>query len=321
MPSRSEQYREDLRRCREILRAGSKSFHAASLFLPRRVRGPTSVLYAFCRVSDDAVDLVSPRRAPEAIARMRARLEGVYAGTPDDDPVDRAFSVVVRRFGLPRALPEAMLDGFAWDVEGRRYDTVEALHGYCARVAATVGVMMTVLMGRRDPGALARACDLGVAMQLTNICRDVGEDARNGRVYLPTRWLDEAGVDVEGFLREPRFTKPLGEVIERTLREADRLYARSDAGVAMLPRDCRMAIRAARLLYSNIGTELRRRGCDSVTTRAVVPGASKLKLLARANAALLSASRAPRAGDPPALEAVQFLLDAVTNERVGGEGP
>ena len=305
-----DRYDDDVLRCREILRAGSKSFFAASLFLPRRVRGPASVLYAFCRVADDAVDLVSPKHAPEAIARMRERLEKLYAGDPNDNPVDRALAVVVKRFALPRAIPEAMLDGFVWDVEGRRYADLVTLQGYCARVAATVGAMMTVLMGERAAGVLARACDLGVAMQLTNICRDVGEDARNGRVYLPTDWLEEAGVDVEAFLRTPTFTAPLGAVIERTLKEADRLYARSDAGVAMLPRDCRMAIRAARLLYSNIGEEVRRRGCDSVTTRAVVPGRRKLGLLARAYGAFFSSSRRPQAGDPAALPAVQFLVDA-----------
>ena len=303
-----DRYEDDVRRCREILRAGSKSFFAASLFLPSRVRGPASVLYAFCRVADDAVDLVSPKHAPEAIARMRERLGKLYAGDPNDNPVDRALAVVVKRFALPRAIPEAMLDGFVWDVEGRRYADLESLQGYCARVAATVGAMMTVLMGERAPGVLARACDLGVAMQLTNICRDVGEDARNGRVYLPTDWLAEAGVDVEAFLRTPTFSAPLGAVIERTLQEADRLYARSDAGVAMLPRDCRMAIRAARLLYSNIGEEVRRRGGDSVTARAVVPGGRKLGLLARAYGAWFSASRGPQAGDPAALPALIWTL-------------
>jgi phytoene synthase len=311
-----DRYEDDVQRCREILRAGSKSFYAASLFLPPRVRAPASVLYAFCRVADDAVDLVSPKHAPEAVARMRERLGQIYAGEPNDSPVDRALSVVVRRHSLPRLIPDAMLDGFEWDVEGRRYADMASLQGYCARVAATVGAMMTLLMGRREPGVLARACDLGVAMQLTNICRDVGEDARNGRVYLPGDWLAEAGVDAEALLRAPTFSAPLGAVIERTLKEADRLYERSADGVAMLPRDCRMAIRAAALLYSNIGEELRRRGGDSVSSRAVVPGGRKLGLLARSFGAWFTADREPKGGDAPALPAVQFLLDAVSADGV-----
>ncbi len=309
MPAPADTYDDDARRCREILREGSKSFHAASLFLPSRVRGPASVLYAFCRVADDAVDLVAPSAAPAAIEGLRRRLDGIFGGAPADDPIDRALSVVVDRFSMPRTPLDALLEGFVWDVEGRRYADMTALHGYCARVAAAVGVMMTVLMGRRAPGVLARACDLGVAMQLTNICRDVGEDARNGRVYLPLDWLFEEGLDADGLVSRPRYTPALGRVVERVLAEADRLYARSDRGVPMLPRDCRAAIRAARLLYSSIGTEVRRRGGDSVSARAVVPGRRKARLLARSFAAPLSASAVPAVDEAPALPAVRFLLE------------
>lgn len=308
MLARADRYDEDVARCRAILREGSKSFHAASLLLPPRVRGPASVVYAFCRVADDAVDTVSPRQAPEALERLRARLERAYAGAPQDHPVDRAFATVIERHAMPRAVPEALLEGFAWDVEGRRYEDLSGVLAYSARVASAVGVMMTVLMGRREPAVLARACDLGAAMQLTNICRDVGEDARNGRVYLPLAWLREAGVDVEAWLREPAFTPAVGAVIERVLREADGLYARADLGVPMLPRDCRPSIRAARLLYADIGRVVRARGCDSVGSRAVVSRARKLGLVVKASWARFSADREPQAGDPPPLDEVRFLL-------------
>ncbi|MEZ4392244.1 MAG: phytoene/squalene synthase family protein [Polyangiales bacterium] len=308
----AERHAEDVARCREILRAGSKSFYAASLFLPSRVRGPASVIYAFCRVADDAVDLVSPAKAPAALERMRARLERVYADRPDDHPVDRALSVVVQRARLPREVPEALLEGFQWDVDARSYESLDELLGYCARVASTVGVMMTLLMDRRDHGVIARACDLGAAMQLTNICRDVGEDARNGRVYLPHAWLREVGVEPEALVARPVHSEALGAVVARALAEADALYRRADLGVAMLPRDCRVAIRAARLLYSEIGAVVRRRGDDGVTSRAVVSIGRKLWLLGRASFAAFSPSAAPAPSDPPPLDAVRFLLDPVT---------
>lgn len=301
-------YDEDVRRCREILRAGSKSFHAASLFLPARVRGPASVLYAFCRVADDAVDLVSPKHAPEAVARMRERLGKIYAGEPNDTPVDRALSVVVKRYDLPRAIPEAMLDGFEWDVEGRRYANMESLQGYCARVAATVGVMMTVLMGRRDPGVLARACDLGVAMQLSNIARDVGEDAAMGRLYLPRAWMRDAGLDPEAWLAHPLHSPALAGVVRRLLDAADELYARVGSGVAELPLACRPGINAARFLYAEIGHEVARRGLDPLAGRAVVSRRRKLVGLARALLLLR-----PRKDwvPPPPLPANAFLVHAV----------
>ena len=149
-------------------------------------------------------------------------------------------------------------------------------------MAGTVGLMMTLVMGRREPDVLARACDLGVAMQLTNIARDVGEDARRGRLYLPGEWLDAAGVDRDAFLAHPTPTRAIRAVTARLLDEASRLYATSDAGIAQLPRDCRTAIRAARLVYSAIGESIRRADFDSVTRRAVVPLRRKLWLVFRA---------------------------------------
>ena len=104
--------------CRAAIRTGSKSFHAASLLLPRKVRDPAIALYAFCRLADDAVDLSNGK--PKALARLRARLDAAYAGRPYDDPADRCFAEMIERHGMPRALPEALIEGFAWDAEARR---------------------------------------------------------------------------------------------------------------------------------------------------------------------------------------------------------
>ena len=168
------------------MRGGSKTFFAASLLLPARVRAPASALYAFCRLADDEIDLGSdPQRA---MAGLHRRLDHVYAGRPQPIDADHALAAVVHRFAIPRAMLDALLDGFVWDTQGRRYETLEDVHAYGARVAGAVGAMMALVMGTRDSAALARACELGVAMQLTNIARDVGEDARNGRLYLPRAW-------------------------------------------------------------------------------------------------------------------------------------
>ncbi|WP_414833759.1 phytoene/squalene synthase family protein [Afifella sp. YEN Y35] len=264
--------------CRELIRTGSRTFFAASLLLPPAVRAPAYALYGFCRLSDDAVDLSNGKA--EALDRLRARLDAVYAGRPAAVPADRAFAEMVLCYGLPRALPEALLDGFAWDVEGRRYETIGELNAYAARVAGTVGAMMTVLMGECDYPVLARACDLGVAMQLTNIARDVGEDARAGRIYLPLEWMHEAGIDPDLWLENPGFSPELGSVIQRLLDYADVLYLRAASGIARLPWRCRPAIRAACYLYAEIGRELERRGLDSVSSRTVVPASRKAFLLA-----------------------------------------
>ena len=270
----------DLAACRALLRKGSKSFSLASLLLPQRVREPAAAIYAFCRVADDLVD--EGEGGDDVLQQLYRRLDRAYDGRPEDDPVDRAFSSVVRFHDIPKEVSAALLEGFAWDAQGRQYETIEDVQAYSARVAGTVGVMMTLLMGPRDAPTLERACDLGVAMQLTNIARDVGEDARNGRVYLPTTWLRDAGVEREAFLADPAFRPEVAIVIRQLLERAEFLYARSDAGIAMLPTDCRAAIRAARLIYSEIAHELQRRGLDSLSQRTVVGKGRKLWLVLRA---------------------------------------
>ena len=287
-PSPDQGYRADLAACRTLLRGGSRSFHAASLLLPRSVRDPATALYAFCRLADDAIDQDSGRLA--ALARLRERLARAYDGRPLPIPADRALAAVLARFAIPRELPEALLEGFAWDAAGRRYETLSDLTAYAVRVAGTVGAMMAMLMGVRAPQVVARACDLGVAMQFSNIARDVGEDAAAGRLYLPVQWLREAGIDPDAWLARPTFSPALGGVVQRLLAEAEALYARAGSGVRRLPLGCRPGIGAARLLYAEIGHEVLRRGGDSVGGRAVVLGAPQIE---HCSAAALRKPRCP----------------------------
>lgn len=298
--------------CRAALREGSYTFFAASLLLPKAVREPASALYAFCRLADDAVDNAADTGAAKhaAVARLRARLDAAYSGVPypaQSVAADRALAAVVAHFEIPRTLLDALLEGFEWDADGKRYDTLEDLQTYAARVAGTVGAMMAVLMGVRSPEGLARACDLGVAMQLSNIARDVGEDARLGRLYLPQQWLREAGVDPQAWLAKPVFNPAVASVVQRLLDVAEGLYNEVGAGVAQLPLACRPGINAARFLYAEIGHEVARRGMDSVSQRAVVPRARKVWLLA---GALINLIPQPSAQAAPCLPANQFLVDA-----------
>jgi 15-cis-phytoene synthase len=315
----------DFERLRTLMRNGSKSFFAASLLLPGRVRGPATALYAFCRLADDAIDVGADPLA--AMSELRCRLDALYDGRPHAIDADRALAAVVHRHAIPRALPDALLEGFLWDTQQRRYDTLEDLQDYAARVAGTVGAMMALVMGARSASALARACDLGVAMQLTNIARDVGEDARAGRLYLPRQWLAEAGVDAEAWLRAPDFNPGIAQAVQRLLQAAADLYRRSEHGLAELPRDCRPAICAARLVYAEIGDQLERDGLDSVSHRVVVSRQRKLALMARAATAAVTPRSAPRQA-LPVLPAVRYLVDAAAwpepllpARRAGGTRP
>ncbi len=299
----------DIACCRGLLRTGSRSFHAASFLLPSRVRDAATALYAFCRVADDAIDHGGGAAALDA---LHARLCRIYAGSPIDAAPDRAFAAVVQACAIPQALPEALLEGFEWDVTGRPCDTLADVQAYSARVAGTVGVMMAMIMDVREPWTLGRAADLGIAMQLSNIARDVGEDAAAGRLYLPRAWMDAAGIDVARFLRRPRYTPRLAGVVARLLDAAEASYARADAGIERLPLSCRQGIRAARLLYAEIGHEVRRRGCDSVTARAVVPPRRKLTVFMR------SLAGAPQPAAPVGAESTEqarFLVTAAAAAR------
>jgi 15-cis-phytoene synthase len=303
----------DIAACRNLLRGGSRTFFAASLVLPRSVSDPAIALYAFCRLADDAVDLDGGRL--DAVDRLRDRLSRAYSGKPLPSPADRAFAEVVARFAIPRALPEALLEGLAWDAEGRRYETLDALLEYAVRVAGTVGAMMSLLMRRREPSVVARACDLGIAMQLTNIARDVGEDARAGRLYLPMQWLREEAIDPEAWLADPQYDMRIGKVVGRMLGVADTFYRRSIAGIGALPGSCRPGIHAARLIYAEIGREVERSGLDSVSRRAIVPGSRKLRLLADALARSFGAHGVVTHHVEPA---ARLLVEAVASSHPAG---
>jgi 15-cis-phytoene synthase len=307
LPAQAMDY--DLAACRALMRGGSKTFFAASLLLPTRVRAPASALYAYCRLADDAIDLGADPLLE--MQQLQTRLDAIYDGRPGAADADRALCQVVHRHAIPRALLDALLDGFLWDAQGRRYETLADTQAYGARVAGTVGAMMALVMGSRSSTAVARACELGVAMQLTNIARDVGEDARNGRLYLPRQWLREEGVDADAWLQNPVFNPGVARCIGRLLDAADALYQRAEHGISELPLDCRPAIQAARLVYAEIGHQLERDGLDAINHRTVVSKRRKLALIAvSAGTAFLPPQQA--LADTAPLPAVQFLVDAVT---------
>jgi phytoene synthase len=277
------------------------------------VRDPALALYAFCRVADDEVDEVgAPCDQASAVLRLGERLEEIYAGRPRNAPSDRAFAAVVEDFEMPRELPEALLEGLAWDASGRRYQTLSELQAYSARVASAVGAMMCVLMRVRDPDALARACDLGLAMQMSNIARDVGEDARAGRLFLPLDWLADEGIDPEAFLADPIPNPGIRRCTERLLKRADRLYWRAATGVRLLPFDCRPGIMAAGRIYAAIGTAVEKAKFDNITRRAHTTRGRKIWLMAGSTLSATTFSIlpvSPRVHAKPEPE-VAYLVDA-----------
>ena len=260
--------------CAATLAKHSKSFALAGKLLPRQARRDAAVLYTYCRLADDAIDLAEPAAQPAALAQLRRDLQSVYRGEPQEDVRLRAFQELATRCRLPREYPEELLAGFGMDSAGTQYDTLDDLLLYCHRVAGVVGLMMCHVLGVSDARALKNAAHLGIAMQLTNICRDVAEDWRLGRLYLPLALLRQCG---SGALNGS-----VAIVTRQLLREAERFYQSGDAGIIALPLRAAFSVRAARLIYSAIGARIRQRHFDALSTRAVVPLTQKLLLVCKA---------------------------------------
>lgn len=282
---------------RTMIRKGSRSFAGAAALLPPATRDSVYMLYAWCRHCDDRIDFQDhghggPGASGGAAARLRQlrdETDRALAGKPVEDPAFAALQRVVREHRIDPRHPFELLDGFAMDVENRRYRTLDDTLEYCYHVAGVVGVMMAHVMGAHEPDALDRASDLGLAFQLTNIARDVADDASAGRVYLPVRWLEEAGVPADGVL-DPQHRNGLAEVVRRLLGEAERYYESAEMGLRWLDPRCAWSIAAARRIYREIGRVVEERGAAAWDERTVIPSRRKALLALRGGIDMLAAS-------------------------------
>lgn len=268
--------------CRERIRDGSKSFSLAARFFEPETRDAACFLYGWCRHADDQVDQTMNLRVQEdRLRELEARTREVYDTSVDvTHPVYVALRELVMTYRIPDHYPLELLNGLAMDVRRERYETLSDLTLYCYRVAGTVGLMMSHAMGVSNESALRHATDLGIAMQLTNIARDVFEDAEMGRVYLPLQWLDEAGVP-ENQVRNPHYRSALVGVVRRLLDAAEGFYRSGNAGLRYLPFRASFAVGAASEVYASIGRLVEQRGVRAWETRAVVSPLGKLKAVLR----------------------------------------
>jgi phytoene synthase len=261
--------------CESITAVNSRSFHLASRLLPEEKRRAARALYAFCRVTDDIVD----RAQDDAHDRLSVwRRRATADHPPVDDLVAIAWSDARLRFNVPIRYAEQLIDGVARDFEPVRYETFEELAAYCYGVASTVGLMSMHIIGFSGEEAIPYAIKLGVALQMTNILRDVGEDWRAGRLYLPREELDQFDLfeaDVAAGIVTERWRRFMQFQIERNRR----LYDEAMPGIALLNPDGRFAIAAAADLYRGILTEIEHNQYDNFGQRAFVSTGRKLRML------------------------------------------
>jgi phytoene synthase len=292
---------------REAIQKGSKSFAAAAALFDAQTRADAEMLYAWCRHCDDVIDGQTLGHGMSPVADGPARLEALYAqtraamaGETPTDPVFAAFQTVALRRGIPERYALDMIDGFAMDVSGRRYRTLDELLEYCWGVAGVVGTMMALVMGVK-PGELAtlrRAQDLGLGFQLTNIARDIVEDARNGRVYVPGDWLAELGVP-EDAVADPAHRRAVAALARRLVDAAEPYYASARWGLRDLPLRCAWAIGAARGVYRQIGLDVVKAGDTAWDERVVVSGRMKAWRALEGGALALRSATLDRWGQAP----------------------
>jgi 15-cis-phytoene synthase len=263
----------DWETCRLVARTHGKSFYVASLCLPSERRRAIHAVYAFCRMADDIVDratcLDAARRDIDAWERELDDPVG---------PVARAFAFARMQYGVPEDAARELLAGVRMDLLPRRYATWDELRGYCHAVAGTVGLMVAPILGCRDASALVYAAELGIAMQLTNILRDICEDAAQGRLYLPVHELADFGVDPDSVLAG----QPNGAFCDFMAFQIDRarlLYAVAEQGIPALDSSGRLATLAAKQFYSEILTEIEKLDYDVFRARAHLTTSQKLRAL------------------------------------------
>ena len=293
----------------ETIAVGSKSFAAAAKLFEPTVRRSVLMLYAWCRHCDDVIDdqefgfnnaANTEHNAAAALAMLEQQTARAYAGEPMTEPAFAAFQDVVQHHHIAQRYALDHLAGFAMDVHDARYDTLDDTLRYCYHVAGVVGLMMAQIMGAQDDAVLDRACDLGMAFQLTNIARDIVEDARIGRCYVPAQWLREAGIPASVATEQlPAHRDALARVAARLVAQAEPYYRSADGGVHALPLRSAWAIATAHGVYRQIGIDVRARGAHAWDQRVSTSKATKLRLLAKGGLQAL-ASRFTKASARPA---------------------
>jgi 15-cis-phytoene synthase len=265
--------RKAYKRAERITAEHSKSFYFASGLLPEEKRSAVRALYAFCRTVDDIVDESSDDERDAKLEYWRTMVEtSSFAG---HDPVAAAWSDTLNRYHIPRHYAQQLIDGVARDLFQVRYQTFADLATYCYGVASTVGLMSMYIVGFEDTKAVPYAIKLGVALQMTNILRDIGEDYQNGRLYLPREELIYFGIH-EADIAAGRISDNWRQFMKFQINRTRQLYAESWAGVKMLEREGQLAVGAASVFYQGILDEIEKRDYDVFTGRASLSTWGKL---------------------------------------------
>lgn len=270
--------------CRDVSKMHAKTFYFASRFLPPEKRNACYSIYAFCRYIDDLVDKnifrslnseESLQKLAEAVEEWRRQLKALYKGEYIDHPIMIALKDTISKFGIPENLPNELIDGVNMDITKTRYENFEDLKIYCYKVASVVGLMTTHVFGFRNDEAFGYAVDLGIAMQMTNILRDIKEDSLQGRIYLPAEEMKMFGYSEDELMRQT-LNSSFRELMEYQVKRAADYYDIADKGIGMLERDSRVAVGLMSRNYRKILNVIKENDFNIFSKRVYVPIYRKL---------------------------------------------
>ncbi|MBX7042737.1 MAG: phytoene/squalene synthase family protein [Ignavibacteria bacterium] len=270
--------------CRDVSKMHAKTFYFASRFLPPEKRNACYSIYAFCRYIDDLVDKnifrslnseESLQKLAEAVEEWRRQLKALYKGEYIDHPIMIALKDTISKFGIPENLPNELIDGVNMDITKTRYENFEDLKIYCYKVASVVGLMTTHVFGFRNDEAFGYAVDLGIAMQMTNILRDIKEDSLQGRIYLPAEDMKMFGYS-EDELMNQTLNSSFRKLMEYQVKRAADYYDVADKGIGMLERDSRVAVGLMSRNYRKILNVIKENDFNIFSKRVYVPVYRKL---------------------------------------------
>jgi phytoene synthase len=262
--------------CRQISKDHAKTFYLASKFLPKKQQKPIFAIYALLRTVDDIVDLAEVKLANGLITgdeinnmleAWKVKLKACYAGHSDNDPIMLAWQDTLKSYSIPIELPLDLMDGVAMDIEFKPFETFDELYVYCYKVAAVVGLMTSEIFGYSDKQALEHAIELGIAMQLTNILRDVGEDVDRGRIYLPLEDLRRFNYSSEELMQKT-MNKNFINLMTFQIERARSYYRSSEKGIPMLEKQSRFGVAISSINYGNILTAIEKNNYDVFSKRA-----------------------------------------------------
>ena len=278
---KAEENRVAFEYARRITAYYSKSFYFSTRMLPKEKRWATYALYGFCRHCDNLIDTPRQRTKIEIVREMQLlteELQVAYNTGESQHPIIRAFILVAKTYGIPIEYPLDLLKGVAMDVQQTRYKTFDELSLFCYRVAAVVGLMMTYVLGYKDERAFDYAKQLGIAMQLTNILRDIKEDKDMGRIYLPQKDMVRFGVSEQDILKE-KITPQLKALMKFQIERADHYYAEAVSGISLLETESQYAIYSAAKIYRGILRKIEDQDYNPFLGRVFVPSSQKIGIL------------------------------------------